>query len=344
MQKPYDEQQVLRPPPRRPSQDNRSQGSTRGSRVQLHVDDFTMPISNRFSTRVQQGDESQYIHVMLKIIDFFEHMVTPPPSTNSQVNVTMSLAQRDTLVFLLGASPQSNISLAPPNLSIPEEGAQNDNDKKHQDNDQGQSLVTLGWKEIKVTQETLCASDTEIAVSHTPNQNFGISPMKERILDTSSRPRALPIGNRKDERQFFGFHNDHEHETKSCRELKKEIEKAINQGKLDHLLQAAKKKIANAPEEPTSHICMIPSTQPDNLIDTNEDWLRVSPRTNPCDAFIPSTDLVVISVFIASCKSTSKEGLMKVIFKSTLKKGKTRKNKGYIKVDRTAEVQQSSNE
>ncbi|GJR48373.1 hypothetical protein Tco_1316476 [Tanacetum coccineum] len=239
MQKPYNEQQVLRPPPKRPSQDNRSQGSTRGSRVQLHVDDFTMPISNRFSTRVQQGDGSQYIHVMPKIIDFFENMVTPPPSTNSQVNVTMSLAQRDTLVFLLGASPQSNVSLAPPNLSTPEEEASRQRSRP--------KFGHPGRERDQSDARNIMCIDTRNSLLNTLTKISAYIPMKERILDTSSRPRALPIGNRKDERQFFGFHNDHEHETKSCRELKKEIEKAINQGKLDHLLQAAKKKDRQCP-------------------------------------------------------------------------------------------------
>nr|GEW63209.1 reverse transcriptase domain-containing protein [Tanacetum cinerariifolium] len=50
------------------------------------------------------------------------NQVTPSPSTKSQVNITMSPDQRDTLVSLLSASPQSNVSLSPPNSGTPEEG------------------------------------------------------------------------------------------------------------------------------------------------------------------------------------------------------------------------------
>ncbi|GJX57317.1 hypothetical protein Tco_0287214 [Tanacetum coccineum] len=85
-------------------------------------------------------------------------------------------------------------------------------------------------------------------------------------------PHPLLSGNRKGERKFCKFHNDHEYDTNFYRELKKEIEKVINQGKLDHLLQGVKKTIANALEEPPSHICMILSAQPDSIIENAEDW------------------------------------------------------------------------
>ncbi|GKD35271.1 hypothetical protein Tco_1250780 [Tanacetum coccineum] len=50
----HDEQQVLRPPPSRPSQDNRGQGSSGRSRVQSRVDDFKTPILNRLAPGYNQ--------------------------------------------------------------------------------------------------------------------------------------------------------------------------------------------------------------------------------------------------------------------------------------------------
>ncbi|GKB24235.1 hypothetical protein Tco_0863636 [Tanacetum coccineum] len=111
--RPSDEQQVLKSPPSRPTQDNRGQGSSGGSRVQSRVDDFVTPIPNRFDTRVQKGDGSQYIQVTSNITAFLKQMVEEQRLASSQVNITMSLAQRDTLVSLLSASPQNNASHAP---------------------------------------------------------------------------------------------------------------------------------------------------------------------------------------------------------------------------------------
>nr|GEX80538.1 hypothetical protein [Tanacetum cinerariifolium] len=96
--------------------------------------------------------------------------------------------------------------------------------------------------------------DTRDSLLNTLTKMSAYILMKERISDTSSKPRALPISNRKDERQFFGFHNDHGHDTNSSRELKKDIEKAINHGKLDHLLQTGcashRKPIHGTPSSP----------------------------------------------------------------------------------------------
>ncbi|GJY45345.1 hypothetical protein Tco_0434408 [Tanacetum coccineum] len=71
----HDKQQVLRPPPNRPSQDNQGQVNSGGSRVQSQVDEFTTLISNsRFGAMVQQGDSPQYIQITPTITAFLEQM------------------------------------------------------------------------------------------------------------------------------------------------------------------------------------------------------------------------------------------------------------------------------
>ncbi|PWA36500.1 retrotransposon gag domain-containing protein [Artemisia annua] len=47
----------------------------------------------------------------------------------------------------------------------------------------------------------------------------------------------------KNTKQFCKFHVDHGHDTNQCIDLKKEIERAIRSGELEHLCQATRKRI-----------------------------------------------------------------------------------------------------
>jgi len=51
---------------------------------------------------------------------------------------------------------------------------------------------------------------------------------------------------KKDMTKYCEFHEDHGHDTNSCRELKMEIKRALDEGKLEHLVPGAKKKAAPA--------------------------------------------------------------------------------------------------
>ncbi|GKB77424.1 hypothetical protein Tco_0944319 [Tanacetum coccineum] len=120
-------------------------------------------------------------------------------------------------------------------------GNRNDNNRQHQYN---RARSMFGYPDMKRdrrnTRNIECIITRNNLLSTLTKMSSDIL-MIDRITDTWSRPRPLPSSNKNDKRRFCRFHNDHRHDTNSCRELKKEIEKAINQGKLDHFLQAAKR-------------------------------------------------------------------------------------------------------
>ncbi|GJS51261.1 hypothetical protein Tco_0624623 [Tanacetum coccineum] len=193
----------------------------------------------------------------------------------------MSLAQRDTLVSILSASSQCNatpaqsVTQAPPkegnlvrlltkaltggnqkrhsgkklnvkrrNGEAASRGHRNDNNMQHQDNRSRPKFGHPGRERDRSDTRNIECIDTRNNLLNTLTKIPADILMTERVLNSWSRPQPLLGDFMKDERQFYKFHNDHGHDTNSCRELKKETEKAINQGKLDHLLRAAKKTIA----------------------------------------------------------------------------------------------------
>ncbi|PWA71531.1 reverse transcriptase domain-containing protein [Artemisia annua] len=70
---------------------------------------------------------------------------------------------------------------------------------------------------------------------------------EKEVVGKWHRPPPLREESKRNMRQFCKFHVDHGHDTNQCRELKKEIEKAIQAGKLEHLCKAAKKRIITKP-------------------------------------------------------------------------------------------------
>lgn len=117
-------------------------------------------------------------------------------------------------------------------------------------------------------------------------------------------------GRNRDMTKYFHFHEDFDHETNSCRDLKKQIEEAVKTGQLAHLVKGIKKgkeKISDTqlgkdttPQE--APILMARQGEPNlKRKATERDLHKVGEVTFPSEVGrYPSNDPVVIKVIISN--------------------------------------------
>nr|XP_043629963.1 uncharacterized protein LOC122601265 [Erigeron canadensis] len=83
--------------------------------------------------------------------------------------------------------------------------------------------------------------------------------LTESVAKTFPTPPRLSSKNKKDPEKYCEFHRDYGHDTNACWQLRKAIEKAINEGKLSHLVKSVRQQQYPKKEDDTDDKKKVPT-------------------------------------------------------------------------------------